>query len=34
LTVRRRGVAIIMDLDRVEGRDAGGRLLLKRDTAS
>ncbi|MGB6454832.1 MAG: pyridoxamine 5'-phosphate oxidase family protein, partial [Streptosporangiaceae bacterium] len=28
---RRRGVAIIVDLDRVEGREAGGRLLLQRD---
>jgi hypothetical protein len=28
---RRRGVAIIVDLDRVEGRDAGGRLLMQRD---
>jgi hypothetical protein len=28
---RRRGVAIIVDLDKVEGRDAGGRLLLVRD---
>jgi Pyridoxamine 5'-phosphate oxidase len=27
---RRRGVAIIVDLDRVEGRDPGGRLLLHR----
>ncbi len=29
---RRRGVAILVDLDRVEGRDAGGRLLLQRDS--
>ena len=28
---RRRGVAIVVDLDRVEGRDSGGRLLLQRD---
>jgi Pyridoxamine 5'-phosphate oxidase len=28
---RRRGVAMIVDLDRVEGRDAGGRLLMQRD---
>lgn len=28
---RRRGVAIIVDLDRVEGRDSGGRLLMQRD---
>jgi hypothetical protein len=28
---RRRGVAIIVDLDRVDGRDAGGRLLMQRD---
>lgn len=28
---RRRGVAIVVDLDRVEGRDAGGRLLLQRE---
>ena len=28
---RRRGVAIVVDLDRVEGREAGGRLLLQRD---
>ena len=28
---RRRGVGIIVDLDRVEGRDAGGRLLMQRD---
>ncbi len=27
---RRRGVAIVVDLDRVEGRDAGGRLLMQR----
>jgi hypothetical protein len=27
---RRRGVAIVVDLDRVEGRDPGGRLLLQR----
>jgi len=27
---RRRGVAIVVDLDKVEGRDAGGRLLLLR----
>jgi hypothetical protein len=28
---RRRGVAIVVDLDRVEGRDPGGRLLLHRE---
>jgi hypothetical protein len=28
---RRRGVAIVVDLDRIEGRDASGRLLLLRD---
>jgi hypothetical protein len=28
---RRRGVAIVVDLDRVEGRDSGGRLLLQRE---
>jgi hypothetical protein len=28
---RRRGVAIIVDLDKIEGRDAGGRLLMLRD---
>jgi hypothetical protein len=28
---RRRGVAIVVDLDRVEGRDSGGRLLMQRD---
>jgi hypothetical protein len=28
---RRRGVAIVVDLDRVEGRDSGGRLLMRRD---
>jgi hypothetical protein len=28
---RRHGVAIVVDLDRVEGRAAGGRLLLQRD---
>jgi hypothetical protein len=28
---RRRGAAIVVDLDRVEGRDQGGRLLLQRD---
>jgi hypothetical protein len=27
---RRRGVAIVVDLDRVEGRDSGGRLLMRR----
>jgi Pyridoxamine 5'-phosphate oxidase len=28
---RRRGVAIIVELDRVEGRDTGGRLLMQRN---
>lgn len=28
---RRRGVAIVVDLDRIEGREPGGRLLLQRD---
>ncbi len=28
---RRRGIAIVVDLDRVEGRDAAGRLLMQRD---
>ncbi|MGH3305760.1 MAG: pyridoxamine 5'-phosphate oxidase family protein [Streptosporangiaceae bacterium] len=28
---RRRGVAIVVDLDRVEGRDSGGRQLLQRE---
>lgn len=28
---RRRGVAIVVDLDKVEGRDEAGRLLLQRD---
>jgi hypothetical protein len=28
---RRRGVAIVVDLDRVEGRDPGGRLLMQRE---
>lgn len=28
---RRRGVAIVVDLDRVEGRDSGGRFLMVRD---
>jgi hypothetical protein len=27
---RRRGVAVVVDLDKVEGRDSGGRLLLQR----
>lgn len=30
---RRRGVAIVVDLDKIEGRDAAGRLLLLRDGA-
>jgi Pyridoxamine 5'-phosphate oxidase len=30
---RRRGVAIVVDLDKIEGRDAGGRLLMLRNGA-
>ena len=34
LDPRRGGVAVIVDLDRVEGRDASGAVLMERDATS